>query len=38
MNYIYVPVSGFPVDGLISKVLLDRIREVTVLTGIITDE
>ena len=38
MNYIYVPILGIPVDGLISKVLLDRIREVTLLTGIITDE
>ena len=37
-NYVYVPVPGFPADGLISKVLFDRIREVTVLTGIITDE
>ena len=38
MNYIYVPVLGFPADGLTSKVLFDRIREVTVLTRIITDE
>ena len=37
-NYVYVPVPGFPADGLTSKVLFDRIREVIVLTGIITDE
>ena len=37
-NYVYVPVPGFPADGLTSKVLFDRIREVTVLTGIITDK
>jgi len=38
MNYVYVPVPGFPPDGLTSKVLFDRIRENTVLTGNITDE
>ena len=38
MNYVYVPIPGFPADGLTSKVLFDRIREVIVLTGIITDE
>ena len=38
MNYVYVPVPGFPADGLTSKVLLDRIREVTVLIGVITDK
>ena len=38
MNYIYVLVPGIPVDGLTSKVLFDRIREVTVLTRIITDK
>ena len=38
INYIYVPVLGFPADGLTSKVLFDRIREVTVLIRIITDE
>ena len=38
INCVYIPVLGFPADGLTSKVLLDRIREIAVLTGIITDE
>ena len=38
MNYIYVPVPGFPVDGLTSKVLFDRIGEITILIGIIMDK
>ena len=36
--YVYVPVPGFPAGGLISKIFLDRIQEITILTGIITDE
>ncbi|MCV6628508.1 MAG: hypothetical protein OIF50_01470 [Flavobacteriaceae bacterium] len=38
MNRVYNPVSGFPSDGLKSKLLLDRIRELAVLTGVITDK
>ena len=36
--YIYIPVPGFPAGGLTSKIFLDSIQEVTILTGIITDE
>ena len=38
INHIYIPVPDFPADGLISKILFDYIREVVILTGIITDE
>ena len=38
INYVYVPVPGFPADGLTSKVFFDRIREITVLIGIIMNE
>ena len=37
INYIYIPVPDFPADDLISKILFDYIREVAILTGIITD-
>ena len=38
INCVYIPIPGFPADALISKVLLDRIREIAILTGIITDK
>ena len=38
INHIYISVSDFPADGLISRILFDYIREVAILTGIITDE
>ena len=37
-NYIYILVPDFPVNGLISKILFDYIREVAISIGIITDE
>ena len=38
INRVYISVPGFPADGLTSKVLFDRIREVAGLIGIIADE
>ena len=38
MNRIYIPVPGFPADGLTAKALLNRIRNISVLTGTITHE
>lgn len=38
INRVYISVLGFPVNGLIPKVLFDRIREVAGLIGIITDK
>ena len=38
INRVYISVLDFPVDGLIPKVLFDRIREVAGLIGIITDK
>ena len=36
--YIYNSVAAFPAGGLTSKIFLDRIQEITILTGIITDD
>ena len=38
IKHIYISVSDFPANDLISKILFDRIRESAILTGIITDK
>lgn len=38
INPIYIFVSGFPANNLISKILFDHIREIAVLIGFIADK